>query len=209
MAAQNRALDERRTVACDALRDQRDLAYEAILAQQRVDRHELGVRQAQGLRTYQLFDAIYPTPKPAPRTSNGKTAWQARDMDSTRYVEQEKAFDRAAQGASHPIHNRERDGRVLPGMVPRGHACETARATTDGFGRELKEPHTGLERRHEDAPAKPARKPKAEITDAVAAKEPSEKAREMNEREAAKERNDQQELLASWRRSRRSRGRWD
>jgi hypothetical protein len=206
MAAQNRALDDRRVAACDALREQRDLAYEAVLAQQRADRHELGQRQAQGLRTYQMFDAIYPTPEPTPLRPDRNRAWQARDIDPVQRIEQEAAFNRAGQAAGDPARQREGQG----GVLRRDHEATTVTASTDGVGRELKEPHTGLERQDADAPtAKEQRKLSTENTDAVAAKEPSEKAREMNEREVTKERNDQHELFASWARSRRSRGRWD
>jgi hypothetical protein len=208
MAAQNRALDERSKVACDALREQRDLAYEAILTQQRVDRRELGERQAQGLRTYHLFDALYPAPEPTAPSCESRPAWQTFDFDPAGR-EGQGDFFRAGQAASDPVHRRENDWRAVSGVVQRGRADETAIERADGFGGVRKDPVTTTERQLEEQPARASRKPNAEITDAVVSKEPSEKAREMNEREAVKDRNDQHELLASWARSRRSRGRWD
>jgi hypothetical protein len=74
----------------------------------------------------------------------------------------------------------------------------------------VKDPRTGLGRRQDEAPTvKPARTRSAEIADAMVAKEPSEKAREMNEREEAKDRKEEQALISSWSRAHRSRGRRD
>lgn len=218
MAAQNRALDERRTVTCDALREQRDTAYESMLAQQRFDRAELDKRQAQWLRTYHIFDMVYPELAPGEpvqkkqQERQHRAGWQVAGVnagkDATRGADANR-FARSAQAAINPFAH-ERDGRLPPGVVQRDSEATLATRAADGFGRVAKDPHTGLDRRQEETPAaKPARMRNAEMTDAVVAKESSEKAREMNEREEAKDRKEEQALISSWSRAHRSRGRRD
>jgi Relaxase/Mobilisation nuclease domain len=219
MAAQNRALDERRTVTCDALREQRDTAYESMLAQQRFDRAELDKRQAQGLRTYHLFDMVYPELAPGEpvqkkqQERQHRAGWQVVGVNADRddaSAAKANRFTRSAQTVIDPIDHHGPDCPVQPGIVQRSKEALSPTAATDGVSRGLKDPHTGLDRRQDEAPTvKPARVRNAEITDAVAAREPSEKAREMNEREEAKDRKEEQALVTSWSRSRRSRGRRD
>ncbi len=177
--AQNRALDERRQIACDQLREKRDHAYGAILAQQKFDRAELGLRQKQGLRTYPLMDVIYPTSEPTPAPD--RTAWRTETNPSER-ISTEKAFHRAGQAAIDPADQH----RSRPGVLRRGN--EPAALNTDGFGRELRENQQALGRKQEetvrtaDVPRTPAR----EMTDAASERARAEKAREMTDQEAAK-----------------------
>ena len=212
LKAQQKKLVEARDTACEALRETRDKAYEAILAQQRFDRAELGKRQEKGLRTFPLFDLIYPAPEPVPlaQEKSGKeqktSAWHAREADPAASAANEMEFDRGARGVADPAPSRRNEERLPHGIVRLG---EVTPPLADGFGRPLKE-FADAEQppREAVAPVKLTRQPGAEITDAVAAKEPAAKAREMNAREEAKDRKEVQEILASWTRAsrRRSRG---
>jgi hypothetical protein len=57
LAAQKYVLDERRTEACAALREQRDQNYNELLARHREERAELRERQTDGQRSPQLLNA--------------------------------------------------------------------------------------------------------------------------------------------------------
>lgn len=115
------------------------------------------------------------------------------------------AFERSMRRATDP---RYRDEPGWPGILQRRPNEAIPAPFGDGFGRPLKEFASNEPKRRDDAPAiKPVRKPTAETTDAVAAKEPSEKAREMNARENDKDRKEVQEMFASWTRASRGRSR--
>ena len=197
IAAQNRALDERREIACDQLRDRRDHGYDAILAQQKVDRAELGRRQKDGLRTPQLMDVIYPTPEPD-RSARDRAAWKT-EINPAERVLTEKQFDRAGQAAIDPADQH----RVQPGFLRRDH--EPAAPTTDGFGRELRKNDRAGGRKQErdvrsvDTPGRRA----PEMTDTASEKVREEKAREMTDQAAAKSQTAEVAALrASWNKSR-------
>jgi hypothetical protein len=198
--AQNLALDERRERACQELREKRDQAYEAILAQQRFDRGELAVRQHQGLRTYQLMDLIHPTPEPR-WPAQQKATWHA-EKNPAESISTEKAFDRARQAVIDPGDQH----RGQPGVLRRGN--EAAAPTTDGFGRELRESQQALGRkqqeRAESVEGRHARAP--EMTDKASEKVRTEKAREMTDQAAAKGQTEEVAALrASWNKHRRYR----
>lgn len=57
---QRQMLDARRQEACTGLRAQRDEDYRALLKQHREQRVDLTERQKDGLRSYNLFDTLYP-----------------------------------------------------------------------------------------------------------------------------------------------------
>jgi hypothetical protein len=203
--AQNRVLDERRERACQELREKRDQAYEAILAQQRFDRGELTVRQHQGLRTYHLTDVIYPTPEPT-RSTQQKAAWRAGENDRRERVMKENAFDLSGRVAIGPPQNDQRHGR--PGVVERGSEHATPSQTTDGFGQELRESQQVLGREQEQAAqsieGRHARAP--EMTDKASEKARTEKARELTDQAAAKGQTEAAAALrASWNKHRRYR----
>jgi Relaxase/Mobilisation nuclease domain len=193
IAAQSRAMDERRQIACDQLREKRDHAYDAILAQQKLDRAELGQRQRQGLRTPQLMDVIYPPPETA-RPMRDKTAWHAETNPSERAAT-EKLFDRAGRAAIDPADHH----RIQPGVFRRG--SEPAAPTTDGFGREPRESQRALGRKQEetvrsvDVPRTRA----PEVTETSSEKARVEKAREMTDQASAKSQTEEAAALrASW-----------
>jgi hypothetical protein len=71
LARQRQMLDTRRQEACLQLREQRDETYRALLKQHREQRAELTERQKDGLRSYNLFDALYPA---APRDADREKA---------------------------------------------------------------------------------------------------------------------------------------
>jgi hypothetical protein len=144
--AQNRAMDERRQTGCDHLREKRDHAYDAILAQQKVDRGELGRRQQQGLRTPLLMDVIHSAPEPA-RTPREQTGWRTETNHAQR-MSRERMFDLSGQTAIDPYQDRRGQHRVQPGALRRG--SETAALTADGFGRELRESQQALGRKQEE-----------------------------------------------------------
>jgi hypothetical protein len=193
ISAQSRAMDERREIGCDKLREKRDHAYDAILAQQKVDRAELGRRQQQGLRTPQLMDGIYPTPEPA-RSTRDETTWHAETNPAER-VSAEKLFDRAGQAAIDPAGPH----RVRPGVFWRGN--DPATPATDSFGRELRESQQPLGRKQEetvrsvDVPRTHA----PEVTETSSEKARVEKAREMTDQASAKSQTEEAAALrASW-----------
>jgi hypothetical protein len=202
--AQNRALDERRERACQELREARDQAYEAILAQQRFDRGELAVRQHQGLRTYQLMDLIHPAPEPA-RPAQATAAWRTSDNPGER-VPKENAFDLSGRAAIDPRQNDQGHGR--PGVIERGSEHATPSPTTDGFGRELRESQQALGgKQHEPAESVEVLRPRMpEVTDIASEKARTEKAREMTDQAAAKGQTEEAAALrASWNKHRRYR----
>jgi hypothetical protein len=203
--AQNKALDERRQIAGDQLREKRDQAYDAILAQQKFDRAELGLRQQQGHRTHQLMDVIYPTPQAA-RPTPRNAAWRAGENDPRERVLKENAFDLSGQAAIDPSRNNQRHGR--PGVVERGSEHATPSQTTDGFGRELRESQQALGRKQEQAEQSiEGRHARAsEMTDNASEKARTEKAREMTDQAAAKGQSEEAAALrASWNKHRRYR----
>jgi hypothetical protein len=55
---QRTVLDERRTEACAALREERDVEYALLLAEQKGERHELVARQEQGLSSPHLLEWV-------------------------------------------------------------------------------------------------------------------------------------------------------
>ena len=198
--AQNRALDERRESACDQLREKRDQAYDAVLAQQRFDRAELGRRQQQGLRTHPLMDVIYPTPEAA-RPMRDNTAWHT-ETNPAKAVSAERLFDRAAQAVIDPGNQH----RAQLGVLRRGN--ETVAPTTDGFGRELRENQQEPGRKQDETVRSvnvpPVRAP--EMTDTASEKTRVEKAREMTDQAAAKGQTEAAAALrASWNKHRRYR----
>jgi hypothetical protein len=197
VSAQNRAMDERRQVGCDQLREKRDHAYDAILAQQKVDRAELGRRQQQGLRTPQLMDVIYPTPKVTTPTRD-KTVWRAETIQSER-ISAEKLFDRAGQSVIDPGDQH----RGRPGVLRRGN--EPAAPTTDSFGRELRESQQALGRKQEPVRSVDVPRTRApEMTDTASEKTRVEKAREMTDQATAKSQTEEAAALrASWNKQRR------
>jgi hypothetical protein len=71
LARQRQMLDARREEACTRLREQRDEDYRALLEQHREQRAELTGRQNDGLRSYNLFDTLYPA---APRDADREKA---------------------------------------------------------------------------------------------------------------------------------------
>lgn len=188
--AQNRALDERRKIASDELREQRDRSYEAVLKQQQVDRHELGQRQQQGLRTYALMDVIYPAPEPVKITEKNRSAWQVGADSSANTRAADGVFRRTGSTAVDPVAERA-DVPVQPATVQREvMSKEVPRQTT----------------RSSDAP----RHAGGEKTEAAAEKDRVEKTREMRDGQAKKDQREQATALrASWNRHRRSRGRRD
>jgi hypothetical protein len=203
--AQNRALDERRERACQELRESRDQAYEAILAQQRFDRGELAVRQHQGLRTYQLMDMIHPAPEPA-RPADAKAPWRAGENHPNERPSKENAFDVSGRAATDPRQNDQHYNP--PGVVQRENETAPSVLTTDGFGRELRESQLALGRKQEEAAQSleghHARAP--EMTDRTSEKARTEKAREMTDQAAAKGQTEEAAALrASWNKHRRHR----
>ena len=207
--AQNKALDERRQVACDQLREKRDQEYQAILAQQRFDKAELTMRQQQGLRTYQLMDVIYPAPERAAPTNEKNANWQAQGISSATRTAQGDLFDRAAQFAIDPSRKKDEHHRSQPGVLRRGNETVTPTQVTDGFGRELREGQLALgQKQQETVPSVEApRKHAPEMTETASEKIRSEKAREMTDRAATKGQiSEAAALRASWNKHRRSRG---
>jgi hypothetical protein len=201
--AQNRAMDERRERACQELREKRDLAYEAVLEQQRFDRGELATRQHQGLRTYQLMDIIHPAPEPA-LSPRGTARWQAGAVKSPEHVASQMEFDRSGQAIVHPSMRNDRP-RHGPSVLHR--QTETAQPLQmDGFGRQLREREQTTGRRTEDTVKKDIAPRPAEVTDAATEKARNAQAREMTDRETTKGRAEEVAALrASWNRHRRYR----
>jgi hypothetical protein len=196
--AQRKALDERRAKACDELREQRDKSYEKVLEQQRFDRAELGRRQQQGLRTYQLFDVVYPVTGSEPTVGDGK-AWhtQRAGVRTVRGSE----FRREANAIADPIHHagspstapgvKRREPSVKENGLPGG---RTLRA------QELKSAWTGRE---------PAREPPAptsrnsEVNEASAEKLRVQRSQEMTDQKRGKDQNEAAaRMRASWNRTR-------
>jgi hypothetical protein len=207
LKAQATALDERRTRVCEELRERRDLAYEKILEQQRFDRAELGQRQQQGLRTYQLFDAVYPATEPERPLSReaGRTQPQARELTPAERAERQQQFDLSTQFVIDP-HAWRSGQKGRPGVLQRG--SDTPRQTTDAFGRELREAEIARAATPHMRPAD-ERTPRRRVADTTAGsseKMRSQKAREMNDQQEAKEKNAEPTIMrASWNRKR-SRG---
>jgi hypothetical protein len=201
--AQNRALDERRERACRELREKRDQAYEAILAQQRFDRCELAVRQHQGLRTYQLMDMIHPAPEPAQLRRN-KTRWQAGDVSPAERVAKQIEFDPSGQAIVHPSLQKDRH-QSAPSVLHRGNDVAQP-IQTDGFGRQLSAREKTIGRKIEEKITSAPLPRAPEVTDAASEKSRAAQAREMTDRETTKGRVDEVAALrASWNRHRRSR----
>jgi hypothetical protein len=203
--AQNRALDERRERACQELREKRDQAYEAILAQQRFDRGELAVRQHQGLRTYHLTDLVHPAPEPA-WPAQAKATWRAGENNPRERVLKENAYDLSGRAAVDPRQNYQRHG--WPGASERGSQPAIRTQSTDGFGRELRESQQALGRKQEEAvPSVEWRHARApEMTDRALEKARAEKAHEMTDQAAAKGQTEEAAALrASWNKHRRYR----
>lgn len=209
--AQNKALEERRQAACDRLREKRDQTYQVILAQQRFDRAELGKRQDQGLRTYELMDLIYPSPEPArpvQEIGREKPPWRAAEADPTQCTMKENEFDRAGQAAIDPYRRQQSQNRTRPGVVQRAETPTPVQAV-DGVGRTLNESEQARARKQDETarPIEAPRAPTGEITDTASEKARSEKAREMTDQAVAKGRaGEVAALRASWNRHRRSRG---
>jgi hypothetical protein len=199
--AQNAALDERRKLACDGLRKQRDQEYETVLSQQRFDRSELGRRQQQGLRTYALLDLYSPAPLDAAATPRREAevpglSWRAGAVGQP---EAAREFAQSARSVIHPGGHPSELSTIAPGVLYR---AEPMRAATDSVGREQANP---------DTPRKANMRDDAQRTDAPtlrgdgAARPAGEKAREMNDQAKAKsERTEAAALRASWNRH----GRW-
>lgn len=187
--AQNRALEERRKIASDELREQRDRAYEAVLAQQQVDRKELGLRQQQGLRTYAMFDVIYPAPEPA-KTHEPPAQEASRWTASPARTVADGIFRRDVSAAVDPVPMRD-GGRTAPGVVHRQTApLEAAPSAT----------------RAKETPPAAAR----EMTEAAVERQRASSARELRDGQAEKDQREQARVLrASWNRHRGSRGRRD
>jgi hypothetical protein len=207
--AQRKVLDERRIQASDALREQRDRAYEAILEQQRFDRAELGRRQAQGLRTYQLFDVIYPTPEPATplKKEIDRAQWRPRAEGLPERSEKEKQFNLATEFMVDP-YAWPGGVKGRPEIVQRSIPNESARQATDAFGRELREAEIARAPRPNARAAEDiAPRGRATDTTSVASEKTLTKtAREMNEQRETKEQDSERVVMrASWNRSR-SRG---
>lgn len=114
--AQQKTLNERRDAACEKLKEQRDKDYEGILAQQRVDRHELTRQQERGLRTHRMFDVIYPAPEPemaARPRKNGERTWQAGEVvPEARSISRE--FDFSAKRAVDPANKDPAERFAVP-----------------------------------------------------------------------------------------------
>lgn len=207
LKAQSAALDERRARACDELREQRDLAYEKILEQQRFDRAELGRRQQQGLRTYPLLDVIYPVPEPNRPLARqaGRAQSQARELTPAERAERDWQFNLATQFVIDP-HAWRSGHKGRPGVLRRD--SDTPRQTTDAFGRELREAEIARAATPHMRPADEGT-PRGRVADATAGsseKMRSQKAREMNDQQEAKDRNAEPTIMrASWNRKR-SRG---
>jgi hypothetical protein len=201
--AQNRALDERRERACQELREKRDLAYEAVLEQQRFDRGELGVRQQQGLRTYQLMDMIHPAAEPVVLPLD-MARWQAGGANRAEHVASQIDFDRSGQAMVHPSTSNNRPPH-WPGVLRQ--RIETAQPLQmDGFGRQLSEREQTVGRKTEET-RKDVPQPRApEVTDAASEKARAAQAREMTDRETTKGHAEEVAALrASWNRHRRYR----
>jgi hypothetical protein len=94
LARQRQMLDARRQEACTPLREQRDEAYRGLLEQHRKQKVELTERQNDGLRSYNLFDTLYPVP---PRGA---------DMEKARRC---TAGDKRLQPAGERTHSPTRD----------------------------------------------------------------------------------------------------
>jgi hypothetical protein len=201
--AQNRALDERRERACQELREKRDLAYQAVLEQQRFGRGELAVRQQQGLRTYQLMDMIQPAPEPVvlPRDT---ARWQAGGANRAEHVASQMDFDRSGQAVVHPSTRNDRSQHG-PGVLRQ--RTETVQPLQmDGFGRQLSEREQTVGRKTEETRKDVPQPRAAEVTDAASEKARAARAREMTDRETTKGRAEEVAALrAYWNRHRRYR----
>lgn len=207
MKAQNAALDERRTKECDELRERRDQAYAAILEQQRVDRAELGRRQQQGLRTYQLLDAVYPGPEPdgAPEKERTGSRWDVHRESADGRADREADFKRGGQFVTDPYAGFENEPLNRPGVFRDGKPIAPERSEADAFGRSLRatETHRFSQVREPEPVPEPQRSRAAEMTEAASERARVQKAREMNEQRDQSE--EAAALHASWER-RRSRG---
>jgi hypothetical protein len=189
-SAQNKALDERRQVACDHLRETRDHAYDRIRAQQKVDRAELTLRQQQGLRTYLLMDVVHPASESAPIASaqeklkkqSEKASWTVRQGGPAPAAVTNEYFGHAGRYAVDPSHEAEDPYR-------RPYVAQSIR---------------------EAAPTAPTSRPAertTERTEASVERERTDKAREMTDQTVTMGRaGEVAALRASWNRSRRSRG---
>jgi hypothetical protein len=185
MAAQKAALDEAQTRACDQLRKDRDQAYEGILAQQRFDKLELTTRQAQGLRTYQLMDVIYPAPEGQPR-DGARSAM--RSANSGERVEKETMFERATRSYTDPRRDAPKES-TRPATALKPEATVPAPVQTPSRLRNARQADTRIER-----------------SDALVGKEHAEKSREMTDQAVQKDKAHVAGIMrASWNRSR-SRG---
>ncbi|OPY99229.1 hypothetical protein A5906_26225 [Bradyrhizobium sacchari] len=174
--AQREALDKRREEASEVLREQRDRQAEAMLRQQQFDRAELGRRQEQGLRTYAIFDVIYPAPasidREEPTKDDGKARWKPTP---DRAALDQAEFQRAASVAEPNLAS----SRTPPAVVEK-------RPTTDR--------------------AEPREKPAPDRTATRVEQERLETAREMTDQAVAKNEDGYMRAIrASWNRSR-SRG---
>lgn len=209
LEAQRKALDERRAKACDELREQRDRAYQAVLEQQRIDRAELGRRQEQGLRTYQLFDVIYPVPEPATPVSRTKSGerWQAHGAGLAERADMDATFEHSARGSIDPHAGAKQYARDTPGVLRRDNVAPAAEAEANGFGRHRRDAEKTPERaKHEIVPGTLRG---GEMTEAASEKARVQRARERTDQMAAKrEVGEAAALRASWNR-RRGRGGWD
>lgn len=135
--AQQKVLDERRDAACEKLRESRDKDYQAVLAQQQVDRDELSAQQTRGNRTYRMFDTIYPAPEPPVRAPAmpRKKSWQpGHTIENSGKVS--KWFDRAADHAGSPAAGNE---RAVPAEVPRNKPKPEQPAVTEMTGAKVEQ----------------------------------------------------------------------
>lgn len=197
--AQNRAIDERRERACAELREQRDQAYEAILAQQRFDRAELGNRQQQGLRTYALMDVVYPA-RENPVVAQDKRERPRRDVPPSNRAQTADLFAKSAGEMIDPPSHRDRPIQTAPGVLRRD---ETSAKSSQGSGREPHAVRVAVQDQADSAETRRAVLP----GNAERAKAPAEKAHQ-----AAREQRDKEHkmeaaaLRASWNHHRRWRG---
>jgi hypothetical protein len=193
--AQQTALDEARTKASDTLREQRDQDYKGVLAQQRFDKLELTRRQAQGLRTYQLMDVVYPTPELVSRDVQKSPRQGMRTPSSDEIRTSGTHFEAARANAVAP-GERYPTGPVKPAFVER--AIQQAAAA-----REASEPvRQATTAREIEAPAR------AERTEGSVEKERAEKAREMTDQTMKKGKDEVQGIMrASWNKTRHRGGR--
>ncbi|MCP3439803.1 relaxase/mobilization nuclease domain-containing protein [Bradyrhizobium sp. CCGUVB14] len=189
--AQRKALDEARARASDKLREERDKAYDGILAQQRFDKLELTRRQAQGLRTYRLMDVAYPAPEPAREAQRkpGKRMRAARGEQGTLDL-----FDTTRKRTTDPLAKE---------------AVETSRPAV--IERDIQQAASARQA-SETARARPAPEAnaatRAERTEGSVEKDRIERTREMTDQSVKKGKDEVQSVMrASWNKARHRGGR--